>query len=419
MAGAAPSRSMGERMVFVVGARRSGTNWIGRIIGTHPDVASITNESYLFHSLGELERRFQHGSKGSWQLATIYVDRPVLVDALRAFCDTVLSTVLDEAPGQPQRLLERTPDHWRQLRLIGEVYPDAHVVHIVRDGRDVARSLVAMPWGPDDLADAAQEWVDAVQQGRAEGQRLQHYTEVRYEELLADPRGGVAALFDALDLPITDALVEELLAEAGVAYNHDPGMPIAPAKWTTALDAAQLATIEAVAGPTLLELGFTLAGADGGPPATPDPGEGLAARVAHGLLRRSRRRSPDAEGPGDEPPAAIDAPVVLDTFLAHLRSGRADDALAMIDASARVHLVQGGVAWEGRGGDAPARLVRALSSDPALSGPQPLSDVWPSVPAFTVVLTAEGDARLRVLVVYLAGERIAHAAYYTPVLGDP
>jgi hypothetical protein len=408
---------MGERMIFVVGARRSGTNWVGRIIGTHPDVASITNESYLFHSLGELERRFQHGSKGSWQLATIYVDRPVLVDALRAFCDTVLSTVLEEAPGHPQRLLERTPDHWRQLRLIGEVYPGAHVVHIVRDGRDVARSLVAMPWGPDDLADAAQEWVDAVQQGRAEGQRLQHYAEVRYEALLADPRAGVAALFDALELPVTDALVEELLAEAGVAYNHDPGMPIAPAKWTTALDPSQLATIEAVAGPTLLELGFTLAGPDGGAPAPRRAG--LAARAAGGLLRRSRRRSPRAEVPVDEPTAAIDAPVVLDAFLAHLRSGRADDALAMVDASARVHLVQDGVAWEGRGGDAPARLVQALSSDPALSGPQPLSDVWPSVPAFTVVLTAAGDPRLRVLVVYLSGERIAHAAYYTPVPGDP
>ena len=188
------SSPLHDRMIFVVGARRSGTNWIGRIIEAHPDVAAVRSESHLFsHGISPLMACFQHASKGSWQVGSIYMERDDLTAALRTFCDTVFASVLADDDTGATRLLERTPHHSRYLQAIGAVYPDARVVHIVRDGRDVIRSLQQMSWGPSTVAEAAEEWVESVTAARRDGPALAAFREVRYEDLLADPRARTAS----------------------------------------------------------------------------------------------------------------------------------------------------------------------------------------------------------------------------------
>ena len=49
-----------------------------------------------------------------------------------------------------------------ELDLIAEIYPDARVLHIIRDGRAVTRSLLALPNGPSTIEDAAEEWRESV-----------------------------------------------------------------------------------------------------------------------------------------------------------------------------------------------------------------------------------------------------------------
>src|SRR5215212_5800458 len=129
------------RMIFNVGARRSGTLWLQRVVAAHPDVAAIPTESHLFsHGIAPLLERFHHGARSSPHLGALYVDREVLLDAAREFCDRIFGELLD--PGK-RYLAERTPLHVLHLDLIGSIYPDASYVHIIRDGRDVARSLVS------------------------------------------------------------------------------------------------------------------------------------------------------------------------------------------------------------------------------------------------------------------------------------
>ncbi len=65
------------------------------------------------------------------------MERPDLIAAVRRFCDDVFGAVLRAEPGAPSFLLERSPTHSNHVALIREIYPDAHIVHIIRDGRDV------------------------------------------------------------------------------------------------------------------------------------------------------------------------------------------------------------------------------------------------------------------------------------------
>jgi hypothetical protein len=111
------------------------------------------------------------------------------------------------------------------------VFPDARFIHVVRDGRAVANSLLQTSWwtghqgasnwdfGP--LPEPyAKEWeasgqsyvllaglswkllLDAFEAARA-AIPCSQWLEVRYEDVLADPRGQIAAMLEFLGLPWT------------------------------------------------------------------------------------------------------------------------------------------------------------------------------------------------------------------------
>ena len=130
-------------MIFNVGARRSGTYWVQRIVCAHPSVAEVPSETYVFsHGIAPLMERFQHEDRGAQEVGRVYADRERLIGAVRALCDAVFG---EFAQAGERHVAERTPWHVLHLPLIAEVYPDARFVHVVRDGRDAVRSLVAQP----------------------------------------------------------------------------------------------------------------------------------------------------------------------------------------------------------------------------------------------------------------------------------
>src|SRR5688572_307205 len=96
-----------ERMIFIVGAQRSGTFWLQRIVTAHSAISAIPSETALFSDgIAPLFERFQHAASDSPQLGAVYVEREKLIAAARRFCDSVLADHLK--PGA-RFLSERTP----------------------------------------------------------------------------------------------------------------------------------------------------------------------------------------------------------------------------------------------------------------------------------------------------------------------
>ena len=245
-----------ERVIFNVGSRRSGTYWLQRIITAHPSVGAVPSETHLFsHGIAPLMQRFHSEDRLAAEVGRIYADRARVIEALRILCDGVLGEYLE--PGQ-ERVAERTPLHVFHLALIHEIYPDAQFVHIIRDGRDSARSIAAQPWGPESIADAAAEWQDAIRAARAAGLPADRYREVRYEALLAEPEREFARLYEWLRLPNGEADLANALAESKRQANvdrHGVG-GVATAKWRDAFSADDLRKFNEVAGDLLVELGY-------------------------------------------------------------------------------------------------------------------------------------------------------------------
>jgi hypothetical protein len=391
------------RMIFIVGSRRSGTFWLQRIVTAHPSVSAVGSETHLFsHGIAPLAERFHHAALGSAQVGSTFIERDVLLDALREFCDTVFEPMLE--PGK-ERLAERTPLHALHTGLIRDIYPDGRIVHIIRDGRDVVRSLVAQQWGPASVAAAAHEWRAAIEAARAGADGSERYLEVRYEDLRADPATRIEGLYRWLDLPVDDAILERALAEAGVERNLDPkGTPAGSGKWRTAFTPDDLATFEEIAGDLLYGLGYERA-------------EALASRPRAGLRRRLRRNGdrPAEKEPAPKPRvgAEVEAQQHIDAFLDALHTAP-ERAGELLGDGATVRIVDNGGERAAGGEGARELLVGALLEDAALRGRQLRGDVHPEPPLFTVLLrydTPQGSAD-RVLVARLEGDRVQELALY-------
>jgi hypothetical protein len=137
------------RFLFVLGTGRCGSTLLAEILAAHPDIGWI---SALPEPLGRMARslRFEPRPSEAYPLLREEVS-PMLVDPFRDL------TAADAAPWIARRLqqffgrraeAEGRPvfmhkfTGWPRARLLATVFPEAKFVHVFRDGRGVANSLV-------------------------------------------------------------------------------------------------------------------------------------------------------------------------------------------------------------------------------------------------------------------------------------
>jgi hypothetical protein len=369
-------------MVFLVGAQRSGTNWLQRMLAAHPAVVSLPSETHLFTGgMDAVAERFQHGVLGSPATGNIYMDRDEFLDAARDFCDRVFTGVADRLDADACRVIERSPNHVEQLELIGAIYPDAWFLHIVRDGRDVARSLLSQPWGPTSVEEAAQVWARSMKSARAAAPALARYREVGYELLLADPSDGMRDVFEWLGLAAAPDVMARVSAEAGVSFNTDTKRPdIGTSKWVGDWSSSDLAAFDRVAGDVLRELGYP--DAELVPPRKP--------------RSRPQTRRPRLRRRSGQPRLPLEAQQrAVDTLCAAMATG---------DLAAASSLVTGG---------ATAALAEVMQRDPAPWGRQLRGDVHVGGTSTTVVLTHELDHEVTDRVIVAAFDNTARVTSLT------
>src|ERR1700685_613273 len=106
-----------------------------------------------------------------------------------------------------ERWGDKTPRYGRYLRLIKQVLPEAHFIHIVRDGRDVWLSHIdTNPWHASTIGDHAARWVDYIRTVQRQGATCGPYLEIRFEDLIGDPAAILAKICSFIGLKF-DALM--------------------------------------------------------------------------------------------------------------------------------------------------------------------------------------------------------------------
>jgi sulfotransferase family protein len=242
----APGRTSVNPYFFIVGAPRSGTRMLGRLVNAHPEIAVIhearfvpgwfshrrglTPEGLVTPELAGLLagfERFEQLAVEREQLERLIADREELPYS------TFVSELFDlHGRAVGKRLVgDKSPRYVRNLRILHQLWPGARLVHLVRDGRDVGLSVLS--------------WKKVVERGAPLGPGL--YREVRYESLVEDPAAACESLCSFLDVPYDD----------GMVHRHE-GRPPTPGmrKWRAQMAPEEVERFEAVAGDLLDELGY-------------------------------------------------------------------------------------------------------------------------------------------------------------------
>ena len=270
--------------LFVVGCPRSGTTLLQRMLDANPLLAVSNDPHFIPFAPGVRDGRDPPVTPElvDWLLgyrtfARLGVDEPtVRAAAASARTYAQLVAALYDAFGRDRGKLlagEKTPRYVRYLPLLHALFPTARVVHLVRDGRDVALSTLewARPdrgpgrfrlWQEHPLAVCALSWRWHVTTGMRDGARLGDlYSEVRYEDVVAAPGRTLRRLMARLGLPFS----EEMLAFHVGRRRHEPGLsakeawlPPTPGlrDWRTQLSMTDVELFEALAGDLLSQLGY-------------------------------------------------------------------------------------------------------------------------------------------------------------------
>lgn len=85
--------------------------------------------------------------------------------------------------------IDHSPRNIRHLYTLFTIFPEAKAIHIVRDGRGVAASVMPLDWGPNTIIGAAHWWVHNVSYGLAAESALgrDRIIRVKYEDLITHP----------------------------------------------------------------------------------------------------------------------------------------------------------------------------------------------------------------------------------------
>lgn len=276
--------------VFVLGSPRSGTTLLYDMLLSAGGFAVYLAESNVFNLLapnfGALEKRENRerlldvwlGSKlfRASGLAAPQVEKPVLEECHNA--GDFLRIVMDgiaRAQGV-ERWAENSPEGILYLPLIKRLIPEALVVHIIRDGRDVAMSLNRvrylrpLPWQDRiSLIGAGIYWEWIVQRGRSYGRELgPDYTEVHFEELLSVPRESLRRVgsFIAHDLDYDRILRVGFgsVRKPNTSFSEAPESFNPVGRWKKGFTSRQLLRFESIVGRTLTDLGYTLSAPSSG-----------------------------------------------------------------------------------------------------------------------------------------------------------
>src|SRR5436190_2728102 len=194
---------MSTRPTFVAGSARSGTTLLQSALGAHariaapPEIYFATRIWSLSDYYGDLRddvalERAVRATLDFALLESLRVDTAaVLAEALAgprtygSLLDTVMRHIADRRG--KARWSDKTP--WQAPAIAWELAPEAQVIHIVRDPRDVIASSVEAPWIEERPLDLARAWTRfnrrSARDGAAAGPARYH--RVRYEDLVNDP----------------------------------------------------------------------------------------------------------------------------------------------------------------------------------------------------------------------------------------
>lgn len=175
-----------NRPIFVVGCQRSGTTMLRLMLDSHPRISCGPETRFL--------EGFEPILTDDWKRLSQYgFTEEEWIERIRGFFEGIQGDYA-RSKGK-ERWADKTPRYALMLPLILRIFPDAQVVHVIRDARDVAVSH-RKRFGYWSCLKSTVKWPRYVGSARAAARGLadETYRELRYENLAGDPEATMRDL---------------------------------------------------------------------------------------------------------------------------------------------------------------------------------------------------------------------------------
>lgn len=248
-----------KQPVFIVGCSRSGTTLFAEIFGERPDACNVMDASQVWDLRYYDKSADDHRDENDanfWETSRIRSSLAVRLLFSRR-----------------NRLINKNNQNSLRLRYLKNAFPDAFIIHVIRDARPVVLSNMSrvekdryrrgFPFGrfPKPVAwrsymdkpvveQFAHQWRDITAEIRKDGPAVfgpDQYTEVKFEDFCADPEGTIRRIDLFCDLPDID---RDAAALASIGSGDSDG-------WTSKLPATDIERINQITGDQMAVFGYS------------------------------------------------------------------------------------------------------------------------------------------------------------------
>lgn len=241
--------------IFLVGAERSGTTVLRLMLDHHSQLSWCNEFEYAVDQVTDdgdcpkLDEYYEWlETHRIFQATDFVVDRSLSYPQL-------INSFLCQKRDREGKLLVGATVH-RHFDRILSIWPDARFIHIVRDGRDVARSCIGMGWAGN-VWTGLERWLEAEHLWDRLCQTIapDRQIEVTYENLITDPEKSLKQLCDFIGI-----VYESAMLNYSQATTYDFPDPSFIGQWKRKLSEREIRLVESRGAQKLVERGYELSG---------------------------------------------------------------------------------------------------------------------------------------------------------------
>ena len=239
--------------VFLVASERSGSTLLRLMLDSHPSIANPGECDFLFDQVKDDGSQPNVDQYREWlALDRIFLGRKLTIDPSLGFVDLINSFVSQMKRPNSVMVMNIHRNFYR----IPQYFPQARYIHLIRDGRDVARSCIGMDWvgntyyGIDIWLEAETAW-DSLKASLQPSQ----YMEIRYEDILENIESGLGRICKFLGTEYSQRMLDYTthstysLPDKNLCY-----------QWKSKYNERELSLVESKASDVLAKYGYELSG---------------------------------------------------------------------------------------------------------------------------------------------------------------
>jgi len=244
-----------EQPIFLVGAERSGTTVLRLMLSHHPDITWLNEFEYAVDFILD---------KNEWPQLKQYYDWLDVHRIFRASQLTInqnlsypelINDFLVQHRDRSQKSIVGATVHRHFDRLL-RIWPNARFIHLLRDGRDVARSTIGMGWAGNVWA-GVERWIEAEELWSTlqEAVPAERRVDVTYESLISNPPQELTRICEFIGVNYSPSMMNYIQQTT-----YDTPDPKYIAQWRRKLSEREIQLVEARIADMLATRGYELSG---------------------------------------------------------------------------------------------------------------------------------------------------------------